>query len=156
MNPWLHDNWNHGKSLTFKRASKWLSVSLRPFYPRPSVPRCRWLKAPCRSACGRRRGWGPGGWCPPCRPPPPSWRSRGRGGLAPSPHTSSPPSPTINQSINIIHGSIQSINQSITFMVLFHTITEIFLFVEHFWKENLLKTWHCKAQVRQIRWATFE
>ena len=54
-----------------------------------SAGRCR--TAPCRWGCGRRRGWGPGGWCPPCPPPPPSWRSTGTGGPAPSPRTSSPP-----------------------------------------------------------------
>ena len=43
-------------------------------------------------------------------------------------------------SLKINHGSISSISYII-------------------WKkkkENLFKTWHCKAQVRQIWWATFE
>ena len=53
--------------------------------------RARSWSTACRWGPGRRRGWGPAGWCRPCPPAPPPWRSTGTAGPAPSPRTSSPP-----------------------------------------------------------------
>ena len=55
-----------------------------------TLPVDRCPRVLCQLGCGRRRDWGPGGWCRRCRRRPPSWKSTGTIGRGPLPRISSP------------------------------------------------------------------